>query len=154
MPPHIQAVATRAVDDSEATLNLEQRTWTFTACIQTAFLTFTTPFPQSYARILPYPHVHYLMVNIHSPWPASVLLTWSGGVISICLKYTLFPFLFSYITTHHNIIYTSCTTHHTLSHHPPHHFLSHHLLYNTNIHTLYSQPLQKTAADCGNNYIS
>ena len=42
------------------------------------------------------------------------------------------------------------TTHHPLSHHPPHHLLSHHLLYSPHTHTLYSQPLKKTSADCQN----
>ena len=42
-PTPTQAVPTGVVDDSEASLNPEQRTWTFTDCIKTAFLTFTPP---------------------------------------------------------------------------------------------------------------
>ena len=71
------------MDDLEATLNLEERTWTFTTCIQTTFMALPPhPHPPpSYAHILPYPHVHYGKLLFPSPCH------------------------YSYITTHHIIIH-------------------------------------------------
>ena len=70
------------VDDSETSLNPEQRTWTFTACIQSAFLIFRTP--PSYACFF-----------------ALFLCTLLNGELSPS------PYHYSYTTTHHIIIHTS-----------------------------------------------
>ena len=124
---------TGVVDDSEAILDLEQKIWTFNSCMQTTFLILTTPPPpSSYACILPYPRVHCLMVNY--------------SFLSPCHN--------SCITTRHIIIHTSL---HIIPCHITHLITSCHTMYfitPTPMHTLYSQPLKKTAADCRNVWFS
>ena len=123
-------MSTGVVDDSEAILDLERKIWTVNSCMQTTFLTLTTPPPppSSYACILPYLRVHCLMVNYS----------------------LLSPCHYSYITTHHIIIHSSS---HIIPCHITPLITSCHTIYfitPTPMHTQYSQPLKKTAANCRN----